>query len=226
MTAIEHFDPQSVPAVRVDHHLPPVPQGRLTAQALRDHFAQPPPWTPEIVRELRLPGRQPAEAAVLVPLVMRESQLTLILTERGRHLSSHSGQIAFPGGRKDAGDPDLVHTALREAQEEIGLHGSFVEVLGTLPTYITGTAFVITPVVALVQSGFCLHPNPAEVADVFEVPLDHLMNPAHHHHHEALLAGAQRQYLSMPWTDAQQRRRFIWGATAGMLRNLYRFLSV
>lgn len=97
MTAIEHFDPQSVPAVRVDHHLPPVPQGRLTAQALRDHFAQPPPWTPEIVRELRLPGRQPAEAAVLVPLVMRESQLTLILTERGRHLSSHSGQIAFPG---------------------------------------------------------------------------------------------------------------------------------
>ncbi len=224
MTAIEPFDPQRVPALRVDHHLPPVPGERLTAQGLRDHFARPPVWKPEIVRELPLPGRQPAEAAVLVPLVMHESRLTLLLTERGRHLSSHSGQIAFPGGRKDASDTDLVHTALREAHEEIGLRDSFVEVLGTLPTYVTGTAFVITPVVALVRPGFSLVPNPAEVADVFEVPMDHLMNPAYHRHHEALLAGARRQYLSMPWTDAQQRQRFIWGATAGMLRNLYRFL--
>jgi 8-oxo-dGTP pyrophosphatase MutT (NUDIX family) len=224
MTAIERFDPRGVTPHRSDHHLQPAPADRLTPEGLRAHFAQPPLWTPEIVRELPLPGRQPAVAAVLVPLVMRESQLTLLLTERGRNLSSHSGQIAFPGGRKDASDPDLVFTALREAQEEVGLQDSFVEVLGTLPTYVTGTAFIITPVVALVRPGFCLQPNPAEVADVFEVPLDYLMNPAHHRHHQALMAGVERPFLSMPWTAPDARERFIWGATAGMLRNLYRFL--
>ncbi len=224
MTAVERFDPRGVAPHRSDHHLQPVPADRLTPEGLRLHFAQPPEWSPEIVRELHLLDRQPALAAVLVPLVMRDSQLTLLLTERGRNLSSHSGQIAFPGGRKDASDPDLVHTALREAQEEVGLEDSFVEVLGTLPTYVTGTAFVITPVVALVRPGFSLRPNPAEVADIFEVPLDYLMNPAHHRHHQALMAGVERPFLSMPWTAPDERERFIWGATAGMLRNLYRFL--
>lgn len=224
MTAIARFDPRQVAALRVDRHLEPVPPQRLRPQALRARFAQPPAWTPEILRELRLPEREPAEAAVLLPLVMRESGLTLLLTERGPHLSTHSGQIAFPGGRRDASDRDLIHTALREAHEEVGLETTFIEVLGSLPTYVTGTAFIITPVVGLVQPGFDLRPNPAEVADVFEVPLDYLMNPAHHRHHQALLAGAQRQFLSMPWTDPDQRERFIWGATAGMLRNFYRFL--
>ncbi len=224
MSAIEGFDPRAVRPHRTDHHLQAVPADRLTPRGIRSHFAQPPSWSPEIARELPLPGRQSALAAVLVPLVMRDSQLTLLLTERGRNLSSHSGQIAFPGGRKDASDPDLVHTALREAHEEIGLHDSFVEVLGTLPTYVTATAFIVTPVVALVQPGFSLQPNPAEVADVFEVPFDHLMNPAHHHHHQALMAGAERRFLSIPWRSPDERERFIWGATAGMLRNLYRFL--
>lgn len=224
MTAPERFDPRGVDPLRTDRHLQPVPSDRLTPEGLRAHFAQPPVWSPEIVRERRLPDRQPALAAVLVPLVMRGSSLTLLLTERGRNLSSHSGQIAFPGGRKDESDPDLVFTALREAREEVGLHDGFVEVLGTLPTYVTGTAFIVTPVVALVRPGFSLQPNPDEVADVFEVPLDYLMNPAHHRHHQAWMAGAQRPFLSMPWVAPDQRERFIWGATAGMLRNLYRFL--
>ena len=224
MTSLERFDPRSVAPHQVDAGLPPVPTERLTALGLRRHFADPPAWTPEIVREAPLPERKSAAAAVLVPLVLREGGLTLLLTERGQNLSNHSGQIAFPGGRMDACDPDVVHTALREAQEEVGLASRHVEVLGTLPIYVTGTAFVVTPVVALVQPGFEVQANPAEVADVFEVPLPYLMNPAHHRHHQAFLEGQARRWLSMPWTDAQQRERYIWGATAGMLRNLYRFL--
>jgi len=217
------LDPRSVPVHSIDAHLPAVPAERLEPQALRQRFAQPPAWTPEMSVERRFVEREPAHAAVLVPLVMRE-ELQLLLTVRGQHLSSHSGQIAFPGGRCDDSDTDVVHTALREAEEEVGLAASHVEVLGTLPVYVTGTAFIITPVVALVRPGFELQPNPHEVADVFEVPLPFLMNPAHHRHHEAVWAGDRRQFMSMPWTGAEQRERFIWGATAGMLRNLYRFL--
>ena len=151
---------------------------------------------------------------------------------RSANLSTHSGQVAFPGGRTDDTDRDAVATALREAEEEISLPRAHVEVLGTLPTYVTGSAFVITPVVALVRPGFQLVPNPGEVADVFEVPLDFLMNPAHHRRHETEFGGVLRQWLSMPYSDpvcqpagSQTSERYIWGATAGMLRNFYRFLS-
>ncbi|MEI7784097.1 MAG: CoA pyrophosphatase [Betaproteobacteria bacterium] len=224
MSPLDRFDPRLAAPVRVDGHLPPVPPERLTPDSLRERFANPPIWAPEFLRERPVPGRVSAPASVLVPLVLRDEQLSLLLTERGRHLSTHSGQIAFPGGRQDESDRDPVHTALREAQEEVGLAPSFVEVLGTLPVYVTGTAFIITPVVALVRPGFELQPNPHEVADVFEVPLPFLMNPAHHRHHEATWAGDRRQFMSMPWTGPEAQERFIWGATAGMLRNLYRFL--
>ena len=123
---------------------------------------------------------------------------------------------------------DAVHTALREADEEIGLPGTHVEVLGTLPNYVTGSAFIVTPVVALVTPGFQLQPNPAEVADVFEVPLRFLMNPAHHRRHVYEFGGAQREWLSMPYTSEApelSQERYIWGATAAMLRNFYRFLA-
>ncbi len=222
MNALNRLDPRSVPVHATDAHLASVAPERLTPQALRQRFARPPAWTPEIHAERRFVDRAPARAAVLVPLVMRES-LSLLLTERGQHLSSHSGQIAFPGGRCDDTDRDAVHTALREAEEEVGLAAAHVEVLGTLPVYTTGSAYVVTPVVALVRPGFELRPNPDEVADVFEVPLAFLMDPANHRRHQAVFEGVERQWLSMPWSGACGER-YIWGATAGMLRNLYRFL--
>jgi 8-oxo-dGTP pyrophosphatase MutT (NUDIX family) len=183
--------------------------------------------TPEHSVEKRFANREPALAAVLLPLVMRD-ELTLLLTQRADNMSTHSGQIALPGGKTDETDHDAVDTALREAHEEIGLAREHVEVLGILPTYVTGTAFIITPVVALVQPGFALQPNPSEVADIFEVPLRYLMDPAHHRRHEFEFDGVLRQWLSMPYTGEDSddaKERYIWGATAGMLRNLYRFLS-
>ena len=225
------FDPRSIPVLGIDSHLAGVSLDRLTPQALRERFRHPPIWTPEHSVEKKFSDRQPALAAVLLPLVMRD-ELTLLLTERSLNLSTHSGQIAFPGGRTDETDQDAVDTALREAQEEIALPRHHVEVLGTLPTYVTGSAFIITPVVALVKPGFQLQPNPGEVADVFEVPLGFLMNPAHHRRHETELDGMLLQWLSMSYTDPmdeaagnESRERYIWGATAGMLRNFYRFLS-
>jgi 8-oxo-dGTP pyrophosphatase MutT (NUDIX family) len=121
-----------------------------------------------------------------------------------------------------------VHTALREANEEIGLPSGYVEVLGTLPNYVTGSAFTVTPVVALVKPGFLLQPNPAEVADVFEVPLRFLMSPGNHRRHVFEFEGARREWLSMPYTSGASelsKERYIWGATAAMLRNFYRFLA-
>jgi len=222
------FDPRTIPVIGVDTHLSGVPAQALTPAALRQRFRHPPLWTPEHSVEKKFSNREPALAAVLIPLVMRD-ELTLLLTERAGNMSTHSGQVAFPGGKTDDTDHDAVDTALREAHEEIGLTREHVEVLGILPTYVTGTAYIITPVVALVQPGFALQPNPSEVADVFEVPLHYLMNPANHQRHEFEFDGAIRQWLSMPYTgpvdSAGSKERYIWGATAGMLRNLYRFLS-
>ena len=187
--------------------------------------------SPEHSVEKKFENREPAAAAVLIPLVMRD-ELMLLLTQRTTNLSTHSGQVALPGGRTDDTDLDAADTALREATEEIGLPRSHTEVLGTLPVYVTGTAYSVTPVVALVRPGFVLVPNPDEVADVFEVPLAYLMNPANHRRHAVEFDGITREWLSMPYLDesvrhegGQLKERFIWGATAGMLRNLYRFLS-
>jgi len=221
--SLRHFDPRSVPVVAIDSDLPPVSPQALHAQALRERFAHPPEWTPEVRREPKLDGRVPAQAAVLVPIVQRERP-TVLLTERSSKMSNHSGQVAFPGGRVDPGDPNIAAAALREAWEEIGLSASYIEVLGSLPTYTTITSFVVTPVVALVQPGFELTLNPYEVADAFEVPLDFLMDPAHHRRHAMVGQGLDaRQWFSMPYQDGAHER-FVWGATAGMLRNFYRFL--
>ena len=225
------FDPCSVPVLAVDDHLESVALDRLTPDALRVRFANPPVWTPEHSVEKKFETRELAAAAVLIPLVMRD-QLMLLLTLRTSNLSTHSGQVALPGGRTDDTDTDAADTALREANEEIGLPRHHAEVLGTLPVYVTGTAYMITPVVALVAPGFVLQPNPAEVADVFEVPFAYLMNPANHRRHVADFDGVQREWLSMPYLDRTvvahynvMPERFIWGATAAMLRNLYRFLA-
>jgi 8-oxo-dGTP pyrophosphatase MutT (NUDIX family) len=153
----------------------------------------------------------------------------VLLTQRTDHLSDHPGQIAFPGGRVEPEDRDATATALREAREEIGLGADHVDVLGEMPTYTTGTGFIVTPVVGLVRPDFKLQVDPFEVAEVFEVPLAFLMNPAHHRRHSVEVGGVQRQFLSMPWqgmdAEGKPRRYFVWGATAAMLRNLYRLLA-
>jgi 8-oxo-dGTP pyrophosphatase MutT (NUDIX family) len=216
------MDPRQVPVTQVDAHMPAVSAADLQPEALRRRFLTPPTWQPELVAEKKFMDRPAMHAAVLIAIVMRQAPAVL-LTERTAHLSTHAGQIAFPGGKLDESDTDATATALREAYEEVGLAPQWVEVLGQLPLYTTGSAFMVTPVVALIQPGFTLQPNVHEVSDVFEVPLAFLMNPANHRHHQVHWQGVQRHWLSMPYQDGLHER-FIWGATAGMLRNFYRFL--
>ena len=226
------LNPQAVPVVGIDQHLPAVAAAALRPETLRQRLAAPPRWQPEIPGDGgRFAQRTPAAAAVLVPLVMRDSGTTLLLTRRTAHLRDHAGQISFPGGRVEPEDEGAVATALRETEEEIGLARQHIEVIGQLPVYTTVTAFEVSPVVALVRPGFQLTLDAFEVEEAFEVPLAFLMDPAHHQRHRFSWEGGERQFLSMPWVapDPQQggapREYFIWGATAAMLRNLYRFLS-
>ena len=217
--------PQLVPVTSVDDHLPAVPDLALTASAIRARLAAVAAWTPEFAGDGGLfADREPAGAAVLVPLVQRDTGLNLLLTRRTDHLRDHAGQISFPGGRVEPEDDGPVATALRETEEEIGLSRQHIEIIGQLPVYSTVTAFQVTPVVGLVEAEFTLQLDDFEVAEAFEVPLAFLMNPAHHRHHRFEFAGSERRFLSMPWQGGE-REYFIWGATAAMLRNLYRLLS-
>ncbi|ABE38535.1 NUDIX hydrolase [Rhodopseudomonas palustris BisB5] len=154
-------------------------------------------------------------AAVLIP-VIEHAEPTVLLTMRAAHLNDHAGQIAFPGGKIDATDNSPLDAALREAEEEIGLDRSYVEPIGYLDVYGTGFGFRILPTVARVRPGFELTINKSEVDDAFEVPLSFLMNPGNHQLHSKEFRGAQRSYYAMPFAE-----RYIWGATAGILRVLY-----
>lgn len=154
-------------------------------------------------------------AAVLFPIVQRQGGQTVLLTQRTAHLRDHAGQISFPGGRVEPDDLSPAHTALRETEEEIGLAPGHIDILGYLPEYRTSTGFRVTPVVALVTPPFELHPDPFEVAEVFEVPLAFLLDTANHQRHSMHWRGALRHYYAMPYGDY-----FIWGATAGMIRSL------
>jgi 8-oxo-dGTP pyrophosphatase MutT (NUDIX family) len=224
LSKLPNFDPRNVPVIGIDSDLPALGRDLLTPEALRARFATEREWTPELTTEPRRSSRPLAHASVLLGIVTRERP-TVILTERTTHLSTHSGQVAFPGGKRDETDADATYTALREAHEEIGLEHRCVEVLGTLPTYTTGSQFIITPVVGLVRPDHVLKLNAYEVADAFEVPLEFLMNPAHHRRHRVEWSGNRREWLSMPYNDGAAQR-FVWGATAAMLRNFYRFLAV
>lgn len=172
--------------------------------------------------ELEMDGRPfvmaalPKPAAVLVPVVMHEDEATVLFTERASHLRDHSGQIAFPGGKIDADEASPLDTALREAEEEIGLDRSFVRPVGFLDSYLSSSGYIVFPVVGLVTPRFSLTLNTTEVADAFEVPLSFLMDPANHEIHAREWKGHIRQYYAMPF-----RERYIWGVTAGILRNLY-----
>lgn len=170
------------------------------------------------------PGLEPMSplkpAAVLVPLVARREGVTVLLTRRTAHLAHHAGQISFPGGHIEPEDGGPIETALRETEEEIGLDRRHVEVIGRLDTYVTRTGFVVTPVVAIVHPPFALAIDEFEVDEVFEVPLSFLLDPANHRRCSAEFEGVTRHFYAMPYND-----HFIWGATAGMLINLYQFLS-
>ena len=154
-------------------------------------------------------------AAVLIPVVDHDEP-TVLLTQRSAHLNEHAGQIAFPGGKIDATDRSPLDAALREAEEEVGLDRSFVEPIGYLDLYGTGFGFRILPTVARVKPGFKLTINHSEVDDAFEVPLSFLMDPANHQLHSKEFRGMERSYYAMPFAE-----RYIWGATAGILRVLY-----
>lgn len=162
-----------------------------------------------------LPDAKLRAAAVLVPLVDRPDGVTLIFTQRTAHLTAHAGQISFPGGRMEPYDATPEDTALRETEEEIGLGRDRIEIIGRLDTYVTRTGFRVTPVVGLVQPPFQLTPDPTEVAEVFEVPLDVILDPSNPQRHSREFQGAQRHFYVFPY-----QQRFIWGATAGMLVNL------
>jgi 8-oxo-dGTP pyrophosphatase MutT (NUDIX family) len=154
-------------------------------------------------------------AAVLIPVV-DHPRPTVLLTQRAAHLNEHAGQIAFPGGKIDATDASPLDTALREAEEEIGLSREFVDPIGYLDVYGTGFGFRILPTLARVRPGFKLRINHSEVDDAFEVPLAFLMDPANHQVHSKEFRGMERSYYAMPFAE-----RYIWGATAGILRVLY-----
>jgi 8-oxo-dGTP pyrophosphatase MutT (NUDIX family) len=159
-------------------------------------------------------------ASVLVPIVTRTPDIMILLTQRTEDMPSHAGQVAFPGGRRQDNDADAVATALRETEEEVGLDRSFIDVIGSYDHYRTGTGFEITPVVGIVTPGFTTRADPREVADVFEVPLDHFLDEANHRIDSRSWQGRERRFYAMPYGQ-----RYIWGATAGMLKNLQFILT-
>lgn len=222
------FEPENLPVESTGANLPPVAAERLTPEGLRARFEQRLPWDPEPQEVRAADVRDPREAAVLVPLAMRASGLTVLLTQRADNLSNHAGQISFPGGSREPTDATPVAAALREAQEEVHLDPARVEVLGALPDYLTGTGFRVTPVIGLVHEPFSVVADSLEVASIFEVPLAFLMNPAHHEVRVLRWEGGERRFFAMPYPATGDAgvsvHHFIWGATAGMLRNFYRFL--
>ena len=194
--------------------------GKVDLEILRSSLLQQPDDSGPII-EAGVECQGLIAASVLFPIVLHEQGPTVLLTQRTEHLRDHPGQISFPGGRVESEDLSPVHTALREAKEEIGLSHRHVEVIGFLPEYRTATGYRITPVVAFLTPPFELKADPSEVAEVFEVPLAFLMDPVNHERHSKEYQGRTRHFFAMPYG-----RHFIWGATAGIIVALARLLSV
>jgi 8-oxo-dGTP pyrophosphatase MutT (NUDIX family) len=194
----------------IGQHLDPVDDHAVQGgQRTSDFDLTPGGWSGMSLEELR-------PASVLIGLVEREAGLTVILTRRSDALRSHTGQVALPGGRQDPGETPL-QTALREAHEEVGLEPRFVAPVGLSTPYQTGSGFLITPVVAFVRPGFTLTPNPDEVAEIFETPFGWLMEPTNYQEHERELPGGEMRRFYATTHD----EKYIWGATAGILRALH-----
>ena len=226
------FDAQAIPVVADCADQTRVLANALDPIMLKKRFQSPPQWQPEITDENRqviaadIIAKRHAlgkvtHAAVLIPLLLKPDGLSVLLTQRTEHLRDHGGQISFPGGRMDSEDANSYDTALRESEEEIGLSRDQVEIIGQLPEYLTVSGYSVIPIVGLVkpQAEYAL--DHFEVADVFEVPLRFLMDPANHQIRVWETEQGSRRFYSMPYED-----HFIWGATAGMLRNLYHLLKV
>lgn len=202
--------------LRLRAALDPLESWEAEARPGRSDYDLNPGLKPRVARELR-------PAAVLIPVVAHQDQATVLLTRRSDTLNSHTGQVAFPGGRLDPGETAL-QAALREAEEEVGLAADRIRPIGLSDTYETGTGFRITPVVAMVEPPFQLALNPDEVAEVFETPWEFLMDEANHRRHSMVWQGAERSYWAMPWDDGGVER-YIWGVTAGMIRALHARVS-
>jgi 8-oxo-dGTP pyrophosphatase MutT (NUDIX family) len=212
--------------LRADLAAMPLPLFRLSPDEQRDWLvaalARPaPPTARNLSDGFRLPGREgvPTLAAVLVPIVNRPQGLQVLLTQRSADLPDHPGQISFPGGRVESDDASIAAAALREAAEEVGLPATQVSVLGHLADYETVTGYRVTPVVGWVEPPFEITPDPVEVADVFEVPLAFLLDPANQQRQFRMLGALRRDFWAIPYGD-----RYIWGATAAMLLILDRTL--
>lgn len=186
------------------------PLDRLTREASHSDFDLNPTMAAETA------ALTPTPAAVLAPVIRRPGGFTVLLTLRSSSMPSHAGQVSFPGGRVQPGDDGPLGAALRETYEETGIDPAFVTPLGGFGAYRTGTNYIITPVLALIEPGFTLRPDPREVDDVFETPLSFLMNAANHERHAREWQGLKREYYAMPWEG-----RYIWGATAGMIKALH-----
>jgi 8-oxo-dGTP pyrophosphatase MutT (NUDIX family) len=214
LAAVESLDPFSPEGLAARA------RERLSLEVPADAFA--PGFVPQAGDHVLAPGAEPGQgvrhrpAAVLVPVVAHPGGATVLLTRRAAHLREHSGQVAFPGGKIDASDPSPLETALREADEEIGLDRARIQPLGYLPPYLSSTGFRILPVVSLVEPGFTLALNPGEVDAAFEVPLAFLMTEANHERHAREWKGSLRHYYAMPYGE-----HYVWGVTAGILRTMY-----
>ena len=214
------FDPELLPVDAIAGEQALAPE-RLDVAWLRARLAHPTRWEPEPHERTSGAPVVLKNAAVLVPLVRREGGLTMLLTQRTAHLNHHPGQISFPGGRAEDYDSSPIETALRESEEEIGLQRRHTDIIGVLPDYVTGTGYRVTPVVGLLTPPFELQADPGEVAEIFEVPLSFLMDGLNHQRLSVDLpeGAGRRSFYAMPY-----ERFFIWGATAGMLRNLFHLL--
>jgi 8-oxo-dGTP pyrophosphatase MutT (NUDIX family) len=203
----------------------PLALERLTPAALRRRFSNNRPWVPELQSDVvRADSTEPLKpAAVLIPLIRHDDQVGVLLTQRARHLHDHAGQISFPGGRIEPTDPGPIEAALREAAEETGLGVTQIELLGTLPIYLTVTRFEVTPVVGMMPGPVSTTLDASEVEDAFEVPLAFLMDPGNQQRRVASAGGQQRFVYTIPYHDGS-RERMIWGVTAAIVRNLYVYL--